>query len=85
MRAKARREKFLYSLREDGAVEGDNFEGVRALFSSGEQIVWKKKKAFMGKILIQKANGELTKEGSYLETQGWTRPGRTKNPLVNGS
>ena len=85
MRAKARREKFLHSL----AVKGDNFEGVRILFSSGEPIVWKRKKAFMGSVLIQKANGELTKEGEYLETQGWTRPkaGRltSEERLVNGS
>ena len=74
MRAEARREKFLHSLRGDKKVEGDSFDSVRVLFSSGEPLVWKRNKAFMGSILIIRANGDLTNEGKFLETQGWTRP-----------
>ena len=74
MRAEARREKFLHSLRKEKKVDGDSFDSVRALFSSGEPLVWKRKQAFMGSILVIRANGDLTNEGRFLESQGWTRP-----------
>ena len=74
MRANRRREKFPESLRSTRSVPGDRFDSVRALFSSGEPLVWKRGKAFMGSILIIRVNGELTDEGRFLETQGWTKP-----------
>ena len=75
MRARARREKFLHSLRAEGQnVEGDRFASARALFADGHPLVWKGRKAFLGSILIIKTTGELTPEGKFLETQGWTKP-----------
>ena len=79
MRARARREKFLHSLRAEGEnIAGDRFDSVRALFAAGNPLVWKlvhgRRKAFLGSILIIKATGELTPEGRFLETQGWTKP-----------
>ena len=74
MRANRRREKFLASLRGAGPVAGDRFDSVRALWSAAVPLVKKNRKWMMGSILIIKASGELTPEGKFLETQGWTRP-----------
>ena len=74
MRANRRREKFLESLRTERNVPGDRFDSVRALYSSGQPLVWKHGKAFLGSILIIRANGEMTDDGRFLETQGWTKP-----------
>ena len=74
MRARARREKFLDSLRLDKPLAGDTFESAQQLFSAGVPVTWKNREGLLGKIKIMKANGELTKEGQFIETQGWQRP-----------
>ena len=74
VRARARDEQFLASQR--GTNAEDQFATVQRLYSDGVPITWKNKHAFLGSVKLMKRSGELTKEGEFLETQGWVPPGR---------
>ena len=74
VRARARDEQFLTSQR--GTQVEDQFATVQRLYSEGVPATWKNKHAFLGPVRLMKKSGEMTKEGEFLETQGWVRPGR---------